>query len=447
MTSRKGGVILVVVASLAVLIVVATVIINIGCSEIAHTRAANDLTSASYVATSGAELLYARLKSMEGQTVSWPQALSGSVTTHSSGGTVLGTYNAQAKTVTSNVFGIASTGIVNGKTATVTVTYGFDSPFTSGYPIDSMGDIALTGTRWTKFRSWVRAEGPIAAGGEITTNDFVQISGDQIEDQPFSTPSFWLGAQFDTNNDTYFAVDTNNDGVVTREEAIAQGKEGAFNDDNKYDTDDDEISDKDAFYYYYTWYLNQAANNKLNEDLSIGAGESRHYSGDQEFDPSSVPQSTPIIFVDGNVDILFNDTEWWGANVNHTIIAMGDITIVQPTNGSQDTLTLISYGDVNTGGVRAFGGVVGNFVVYAHGNFNAYFGGRTDGTIFSEEGITVDTVLPIPGMLNRDLNKCKTDWADSANWPLGLPPNYNMVSLSFRIKTESGQTMPIWQRN
>ena len=108
-------------------------------------------------------------------------------------------------------------------------------------------------------------------------------------------------------------------------------------------------------------------------------------------------------------------------------------------------MTLIALGDVNTGGVVAFGGVSGNLVVYADGDFNAYYGGRTNGTIFAKGNIDVDTVLPIPGLLNRDLNRGTEDWSDPADWPLGLPQGYNRISLSFRIKDESIEYVPVWQ--
>ncbi len=439
----NGFVIIIVVASLALLILTTWLVVNLGCSEILQTKHANDIAQASYAAASGAELMYAHLKSHEGQTVTWPHSLTGPVQTRVSGGTAVGSFTAVANTVTSNVFGIVSEGTVNGRKAKVAVRYGFDSPFTNGYPIGCLGPMDLKGTKWGALRSWVRVEGPLSSGSTITTNNVVTVSGELLENQSIAAASFWLGETYDTNNDGQYITDVNGDGSVTVLD-VAEGQEAAFAADDI--TADSIIDDKDAFVYYYTSYLNQPSNNKLNQPLGIAPGEVNYYSGDQTFDPTSVPAGTPIIFVDGNVNILFSDIDWWGADINHTIIATGDITITQPTNGAKDTLTLVSYGDVNTGGVRAFGGVRGDIVVYAHGDFNAYYGGRSDGTIFADGNVLVDTVEAIPGLLNRDINRGTLDWSDPANWPLGLPPSYNKISLSFRIQDEMTEYIPIWQK-
>lgn len=445
MAGEKGFVIVLVVAFLIVLVLMAGVIVSMGGGEILQTRLTNDTASAYYVAVSGAEIMYANLKSKEGQTVSWPQSIaSGEVRTRSSGGQLIGTFSVTANTSAHDIFGIVSEGTVNGHKARVVARYGFDSSFTNGYPLGNLGPMTLAGAGLQGVRSWVRAEGPLASASTIKTNSYVQVSGDVLQNQSFTAPTFWLGTTFDTNNDHSYIADTNGDGAVNSTD-ILEGQETVFAADDV--NSDTVIDDKDAFTYYYTIYLNNPANNSLGTGLGIGPGEANYYSGSQSFNPWSVPGGTPIIFVDGNVDISFYDTKWWGGSSKHTIVSTGDINIVQPTNGSDDTLTLVSYGDVNTGGVRAFAGVRGNIVIYAGGDFNAYYGGRTDGTIFAEGNIDVDTVLPIPGLLNRDINKGTVDWSDPANWPLGLPPNYSMVSLSFRIKDEEAEFVPIWQEN
>lgn len=441
--NRAGFIIIIVVAFLAVLLIAAVLIVNIGCGEILQTNAAKDSSKAMYTAISGAEMLYSKLKSKEGNIVTWPQTDSGTIYSAYSGGTAMGTYSAIANTVTTNVFGIVSTGTYNGKTSRVTVKYGFDSPYTNGYPIGCIGSMTLSGQKWLLLRSWVRAEGPLAAGETVTTNNFVKVSGDILENQLFNAPSFWLGAVGDTNNDGSYIVDVNGDGSVTTGD-VGSGQEAIFAADDI--NNDGSINDNDAFIHYYTVFLDNPANNSLGQDLGLSPGEASYYNGDQTFDPWSVPAGTPIIFVNGNVDIAFSDTAWWGGDYNHTIVATGNINIVQPTNGSQDTLALIAYGSVNTGGIRAFGGVRGNLVVYAHSDFNAYYGGRTDGTIFASGDVDIDTVLPIPGLLNRDLNRGDADWSDPTNWPLGLPPSYNQISLSFRIMNEASEFTPIWQR-
>lgn len=199
------------------------------------------------------------------------------------------------------------------------------------------------------------------------------------------------------------------------------------------------INDKDAFVAYYTVELNK-------QNLNIGEGQSAYYNGTQNFSPTSIPSGTPIIFVNGDANILFSDTSWWGKNTNHTLVATGDINIVQPTNRNQQTLTLISYGDVNTGGVHAFSGIQGNMVVYANGNINGYYGGKTNGAFFAGENVNFDTVLAIPGLLNRDISRGSTDWANASALPLGLPPGYDRISSQFVIKNEKTGFTPVWQR-
>ena len=441
--NKAGFIIIIVVAFLAVLLIVTVLIVNIGCGEILQTNAAKNSTKALYTAITGADMLYSKLKSKEGGIVTWPQTDSGTVYATATGGENMGSYSATANTVTTNVFGIVSTGTYNGKTSRVTVRYGFDSPYTNGYPIGCIGSMTLSGQKWLVLRSWVRAEGPLASGQTVSTNNFVKVSGDILENQTFTAPSFWLGLVGDTNNDASFVSDVDGDGNITTAD-IAAGQEDIFNADDV--NDDGIVNDADAFIHYYTVFLDNAANNSLGQDLGISPGETAYYNGDQAFDPWSVPAGTPIIFVNGNVDIAFSDTAWWGGDTTHTIVATGNINIVQPTNGSNDTLALIAYGSVNTGGIRAFGGVRGNLVVYAHSDFNAYYGGRTDGTIFASGDVDIDTVLPIPGLLNRDLNRGDTDWADPGNWPLGLPPSFNQISLSFRIMNEASEFVPVWHR-
>lgn len=449
--SKKGFVIIIVVAFLTVLFLAVAVVVNLGCGEILATKIDNDLSSAFYVAGAGAERMYAILKvaSNGSLTMTWPQ----SDTLHnvqSQDGTIIGTYNASANTVSTNVFGIVSYGTVNGRTVRVTVKYGFDSPVTTGLPLGSVGPMTLHGTRWGPFRSWVRADGPLESASDITINETARVTGDVMPNQPLAAPNFWLYTKFDTK-DLGYAYSDGGAGSITRAQALSQNADmiGTF-DENDMD-DNGILDDKDAFIYYYTEYLNNPANNSLGQDLGINNGGTNYYSASQSFNPWSVPAGTPVVFVNGDVDILFSDTAWWGAASDHAIIATGNINIVQPTNGSNDRLTLISYGDVNTGGVRAFGGVRGDLVVYANSGFNAYYGGRTNGAIIAKESVYVDTVLPIPGLLNRDLKKGSRDWSDPSTWPLGLPPGYITASPAFTIKDETrsaplGYT-PRWQRD
>lgn len=450
---KKAYIILLVVFFLGLLVISALAIVNLGSSEAIQTRVSNDLARAHFAASAGAEIMYCALKSKEGTTVTWPQLIpsaDSSVMTRVAGGDTIGTFTASADTTALDVFAIVSEADVGGTKARVTVKYGFDSPFTNGYPIGCMGNMSLAGTRWLFLRSWVRAEGPIAAGGTITTNNYVQLAGDELENQTFTTPNFWQTYDaasgtwsskqlYDSNGDGQLVTDTTGKGYVDLADCGGDpAKEAIFYDDDI--NNDVIINDKDGFVAYYTIELNK-------QGYGIGPGESNYYEGNQSLDPWSVPAGTPIIFVNGNADILFNTSSWWGSESNTTIVTAGDITIVQPTNGSDDTLTLIAGGDVITGGIRAFGGVRGNVVIFSYGDFSAYYGGRTDGTIFAMGNVDIDTVLPIPGLLNRDLNRSDLDWSDPGQLPLGLPPNFNKISLSFRIKNEESQYRPVWQEN
>ncbi|MFH0763735.1 MAG: hypothetical protein V1927_01870 [Candidatus Omnitrophota bacterium] len=452
--NKKGFVIIIAATFAASLLVLAVAIISMSSGEISQTKIANDTEKAYYVALSGAEKMYEYLKSKEGEELSWPQAMPGAdcvVGTRASGGATIGAFTATADRVagTTDRFGIVSRGTASGRSATITVIYGCnDTESTKGRPIGSRGTMSLNGNKLGGLRSWVRAEGPLASGSTVDTNNFVKITGDVYENQPFAEIDFWWAydaaadnwtpkAVGDADGNTEYLTDANGDGSITIADAGDDpAQQAIFTADDL--NSDGVVDDKDAFKGYYTIELNKLG-------LNIGEGESQHYDGDQEFDPTSVPAGTPIIFVEGNVDIFFSDTEWWGADVDHTIVATGDITITQPTNNSGDTLTLIAFGDVNTGGVRAFGGVRGDLVVYANSDFNAWFGGRTNGTIFANGEVDIDTLLPIPGLLNRDLNKGTIDWTDPSAWPLGLPRDYSTIRGPFEI-TDETVVIPVWQR-
>lgn len=445
--SKKGFIIILVIAFLTILILVASVIVNIGCSEILQTRARNDSLAASYVAIAGAEMMYANLKNKT--TILWPQIITSSVTTRYSGGQTVGTFTATANTISSDILGIVSEANVNGHRFSKSVKYKFSSPYTNGFPVGSAGPMEIYGQRLLVFRSWVRVEGPIASGSTITTNNYVQMKGDQsiLENQNIQASSFWWKYDVDsdswTEKSTYdtlgtgvYVTDQTADSRVTIEDALGDPAQEAIFRTNDINSDG-EVNDKDAFTAFYTVELNK-------KNLGLAEGQANHFNGDQLLGPGDVPQGRTIIFVNGNVDILFNDQNWSQYACDHTIVATGNITIVQPTNGSDDRLTLVSYGDIDTGGVRAFGGVRGDMIAYANGSFNAYYGGKTDGTIFAKDNVYIDTVLPIPGLLNRDLNKGKDNWADPDDRPLGLPLGYPTISTTFNIDENQ---KAVWENN
>lgn len=448
---NRGFIIIIVLAFLAVLVLVASVVVNIGCGEMLQTRARNSYINASYVAMAAADMMYAKLKNRS--TIYWPQTISGNLSTRFTGGQTIGSFTVTANTVSSDILGVVSEGTVAGHRSRISVKYKFASPYTNGVPIGSPGPIQLSGQRFLVLRSWVRADGPITSGSTVSTNSYVQIKGDTtvLENQDIPAPSFWwkldnpetdswsLKAKYDTygTGDTQmYITDVNGDGAVTLADALGDtAKEAIFrtNDINS----DGAVDDKDAFQAFYTVELNK-------KNLGLAPGQTNNYVGNYEFGPGDVPQGKTIIFVNGDVNIAFNDQNWARYACDHTIVATGNVNIVQPTNGSDDRITIVAWGDVNTGGIRAFGGIRGEMVVYANGSFNAYYGGRIDGTITAKESVYVDTVLPIPGLLNRDINKGKDDWGDAANKPLGLPIGYPILSSNFSIDETQ---RPVWERN
>lgn len=437
MRKRQGFIIIIVVALTALTMLIAWAIVNIGLGEILQSRVRNDFQSAFYIASAGAEYMYATLKASS--VVTWAQTVSGTLTV---GGTAIGTFSATANTVSSNEFCIVSTGTVSGRSETVIVKYGFSANFTGGVPLGSIGDMTLEGASQP---AKLKIEGPAMSNGEIEQIGAVTIANGAMEHQHLQVPNFWTGATFDTNNDGSFAVDSDWDGVVTREEAIAQNMEPAFNQDNV--VNDDRVSDKDAFYYYYTTYLNNAANNGLGQDLGIGQGGTYYYSSDQSFNVNSVPNSVPIIFVNGNAAINQNDQNWQGSDVlNHTIVVMGDLNITQPTNRPGDVLTIVAYGNIYmTGEMGNQGGTIGDIIMYTNGNFVAENGGKTNASILAKGTLTINTIGDDQGKDHRMLNASTIDWTDPNARPLGLPPGYAVISSSFIIDNESTYKS-IWQR-
>lgn len=450
-SAKNGFVIIIVLAFLFIFILAAWVVMDIGCGEILQTRTQNNSLSAYYVASTGAEMMYARLRNRPGELP--PQELSGTVSTAFSGGNNVGTFTARADLISSELLGVVSQGTVNGQTSRVTVKYKVIPHYTNGATMGSVGPMSMGGRRLGGIRSWVRVDGPLASGSTITSNDYVQIRhGDVLENQNIAAPSFWwklvnpdtnewsAKTKYDvygTNDPARYITDVTGDNKVTIDDALGdEARKAVFrtNDING----DGEVNDKDAFVAYYTVELN-----KMN--LGIAPGESNYYSSGVEFVPGDVPQGRTIIFVNGNVDIAYNDQNWARYACDHTIVATGNITIVQPTNGSDDRLTLVAYGDVITGGVRAFGGVTGTLDVYANGDFNAYYGGRIDGTIATGGNINIDTVLPIPGMLNRDMNRGSDNWDNAEDRPLGLPIFASTLPVTFELDELTQKV--VWERN
>ena len=189
-SKNRGFVIVIVMVFLMVLVLIAWVIVDMGCGEILQVRTRNEFLSAYYAAVSGAEMMYARLKNSS--RVDLPLSpLSGNLTTLGTGGQTVGTFTATADASTGDMVGIVSEGTVNGRKARVTVKYKFEEAYSNGSPVGSLGPMAMYGQRWWIFRSWVRSNSEILTGGTYTQNDYVQITGSISQNQDIETPTFW----------------------------------------------------------------------------------------------------------------------------------------------------------------------------------------------------------------------------------------------------------------
>ncbi len=469
-SAEKGFVIILVMALITIFLLTTVTIVSLSCSEIIQVRVNNDFTSAYYVAIAGAERMYARLKDMEAQnlTVTWPlQPLDLQNVPVQAGGSTIGTFTVTAGlTGSSGEFAIVSKGTVNGRTSTVTAKYGYTSPYTNGVPVASIGRMVFAGGSGSGFTSNVYVDGPVESASSITpsqssapnTPPYVYFNGDVVPNKTgLSQPSFWYKYDpvtrawttkqiYDTNGDGQALADTANKGYVDISDAGGDAaKIAIFNADNI--NGDNKIDTKDAFISYYTIELNSWGS------LGINPGGVNYYSGDKTLDQynNGVYRSTSMVFVDGDVDIVFNGLKWWGRGqaTDFTIISTQDITIVQPVNNPNDRLNLVAYQDIYTGGLNLgyTTATNGNINMYSIRNFTAILGGSTNGSIMAGGTVVVQTGLP-SFLFERDINQGTDDWSGLFQKPWGLPPGYPQISRPFFIKAEDFGTQgykPRWQ--
>lgn len=464
--SKKGFAILIALALVTVFLLIGSAIVTISCGEIIQSRGYNNSAYAYYVAVAGAERMYARLKSIQalGQTVTWPLRPSDLVNVAiQMDGVTAGTYTVTAElTGQANEFAIVSKGTANNRTITVTAKYGYSSTYTNGVPIGSMGAMNFAGSRWFIFTSRVYADGPVESASTISpsascpnSSPYVQYNGDVVPNKSdLSSPSFWYKYDqstgswsqkqvYDTNGDGYYTGDTTGKGYVDANDCGGDPvKLANFNVDDI--NDDGRVDNKDAFTAYYTVELNAAHN------LGINPGGPNYYSGDKILGPYTIPAGVSMIFVDGNVDILFNAQKWWPTASDVAVVSTNDITIVQPVNGSDDRMTLVAYNNISTGGINLgeLADVDGNIDIYANNNFTAILGGSTNGAIMAGGQTNVQTGLP-SFLFNRDINQGTDSWADPTRRPIGLPPGYATISRPFSIKAENLSAAgykPRWQK-
>jgi hypothetical protein len=432
---HRGFIMILVTVSLAILILSASIIVTLGCSELMATRVRNDmLVSAYYVAISGCELKYADMKAT--RQPGWGTPVSGTIAV---GTNTIGTYSATATDMGSNTLAIVSNGTVGGHTATATVLLGYLQDYTGPLAVGSYGAVTLTGA---SNQAKLMMDGPAASStSTVTLSGRVIISGDPqtINNSGVPKVSFWLGQTFDTTGDSNYAYDTNLDGQVTADEAAAQQMQAAFALDDA--NGDGVINERDAFVYYYTTYLNDPANNRTGQSLNIGAGQSRYYNGDQTFGTGSIPDSVPIIFVNGNCTITEND----GATTDHTVVVTGNLTLYQPDNGPEDRNTYVVYGNVYTSGEMGHsGGTKGDLIIFANGNIDKQGGGKMNASIFANGTLNMNTAGDT-GKKHLMLSRLTETWS-GGNSPLGIPPGYpNEITAGFSVKNQTSFP-PVWQR-
>jgi hypothetical protein len=417
----------------------ASVIVSFGCSELLATRMRNDLlVSAYYVAISGCELMYADLKSTTNP--DWGTPLSGTL---SVGSNTVGTYSAVATKKDTDEFYIVSNGTVSGHTATATVLLGYFEEYSGPLNIGAVGAVTLNGA---STQAKIKMDGPAASNSTVTIEGRVAISNDPavIENAAIPKVTFWLNEPFNTHNrspaEGGYAYDSNSDGVVTLAEAADQDKITQFTAD---DVNSDGVVDgKDAFIYYYTGYLNNPANNITGSGLNISPGEARYYAGGQTFTSSSIPDSVPIIFVNGDCTITIND----GSTTDHTVVILGNLTLHQPNNSPGDRNTYVVWGNVSTDGEMGnAGGTAGDIVIFANGNIDKQGGGKMNASMFCNGSLNIDTAGDT-GKKHLMMSKLTEVWSDAASAPLGIPPGYPAnITSGFTVKNQTNYP-PVWQR-
>ena len=418
---KKGFIIILLIVSLSVLILSASMIVTIGCGELMATRVRNDmLVSAYYVAISGCELKYADIKS-SGQP-KWGTSMADSV---SIGPSVIGTYSATTTDLGSNVFAIVSVGTVNGRTATVTEKLGYLVDYDGPLALGAYGAVSLiSGSNPAQ----IKMEGPAASStGDVYTEGKVSISGDPdiVNNAGMPKVSFWpAGVVGDANGNGTIYNDADFSNSITSTELV-EGQAAAFALDDVYPpgSPDGVVDEKDAFYYYYTTSLNPPG--------------TLRYTGDKTFDSNDVSDSVPMVFVDGDCTITEND----GATTDHTVVVTGNLTLHQPTNGSGDRNTYVVYGNVTTDGEMGHGGgTIGDLIIFANGNITKLGGGKMNASFYANGTLSIDTGTGA-GMMHLMLSRL-TD----TDLPLGLPSGYPIrMTAGFKVKNQTNYP-PVWQR-
>lgn len=434
MITKKGFVIIIVLAFLAILSILAVIIVSFGFGELTQTNTRNDFERAYYLAISGAQMQYLYYTEQGVTDLAEQEVVLDSSTEEKGYFDPIAYPSAQNGEVDIVSRGYVNKGSIHQHTVTIVAKYP-QSP-----SIASINTMTFAGHRIFIFTSRVFVNESVGTNTPpISTNQYVSLPEYRKVPNPGLTPlSFWMDADgnpktvYDTNGNGDFITDRNGDGQVTIDDAIAMAAgdpalemlyRGYFMADNVYHpgggTTFGPINALDAFYQYYTNDLNYK--DPLNP-LGINPGGVNYYSGDQTFGPWSVPNDKKIIFVDGNVDIWFNAQNWGGGAKDLTIVSTRNVNLDLPLNGSDDRLTLITYNNVSILSLSFFS-MDGDLVVQANNDFIANWGGKTNGSMFANNRVTVDTGI-VSALFTRTLKKEKFDRSDPGQWPLGLHPNY-----------------------
>ncbi|MFH1752668.1 MAG: hypothetical protein ABH875_00635 [Candidatus Omnitrophota bacterium] len=442
MKNKKGYVLIAALSFIAVLVISAASIFFMVGTEALRTRRQLETTKAFYAAEGGAERMFEFI-SANPDTATFQTITENQAQWDFDAGTQ-GLYDYPVGhphhgDSTRMLIEVLSTGTSGSTSKDVTVEYevqnvawGNASLLTLGNDINLQGHTKTIKILWftIEITAGIDLEGPVASSGAVIKNeptDAISITGQEVEGVGVPTPEFMQA--FDANRDSDELVDPNSDGQIEYAEIPLDPvtglpdpvAEAIFLADDV--NNDNVVNERDGFIYYYTKELNYNGGGDLGMDPDA-ASHPYYYSGDQTFGPGgifeSVPADTDIVFIDGNVDIVLNPASWGGGARDITLVSTGDITIVEPCNGDDDRLTLVSYQDVATGGINLqfIDLIDSNMNVYAHDDFYASYGGDTEGTVIAKDYMDIDTE-DASLLFAREIGNSDDIVQDP---PVGLPP-------------------------
>lgn len=270
-----------------------------------------------------------------------------------------------------------------------------------------------------KHRRDMDDNGKIEKADEIDPTVYNDNPFPNINDPAVTLDTIDFNYQFYDEDEDEIWDDLNENGVPDIEDTHWHQWNTEFDED---DMDSDEkITERDGFIYYYTETLGKGENNlgetgsPVDYDIAVEEatedGLGNYYSGDQYFGGFSGTYIDPdqeIIFVDGDVTILFNATEWWGSGERDlTVVSTGDVDIYLPINQANDRLNIIAYGNVYCDTTILSGEDGFHTNIYSHGHenlpscvaVNIDWSGLIDGCIVCNKKIDIGDLF----LVNRRL--------------------------------------------